>query len=37
MARFEWIIIEVIVVGLLVAEMVSIRRTIRRDREKRDQ
>jgi hypothetical protein len=36
MARFEWIIIELIVIGLLVAEVVSIRRSIRRDRERND-
>jgi hypothetical protein len=35
MARFEWIILEVIVLGLLVAEFVSIRRSIAKDR-KRD-
>ena len=33
MGRFEWIIVELIVVGLLVYELISIRRTVRRDRE----
>jgi hypothetical protein len=36
MARFEWIIIELIVIGLLVAEVLAIRRSIRRDRERND-
>ncbi len=36
MARFEWIIIELIVIGLLLAEVVSIRRSIRRDRDRSD-
>jgi len=36
MARFEWMIIELLVIGLLLAEVISIRRTIRRDRERRD-
>jgi hypothetical protein len=36
MARFEWIIIEVLVIGLLLAEVISIRRTIRKDRERKD-
>ena len=34
-ARYEWLAIELIVLGLLIAELVSIRRTIRRDREQR--
>ncbi len=34
MAKFEWIIIELLVIGLLGREVFSIRRTIRRDREK---
>jgi hypothetical protein len=34
LARFEWIIIELLVIGLLGWEVFSIRRTIRRDREK---
>jgi hypothetical protein len=33
-AKFEWIIIELLVIGLLGREVFSIRRTIRRDREK---
>jgi hypothetical protein len=36
MARFEWIIIELLVIGLLLAEVISIRRTIRRDKQHRD-
>jgi hypothetical protein len=36
MARFEWIIIELLVIGLLLAEVISIRRTIRRDKDRRD-
>jgi hypothetical protein len=36
MARFEWVIIEVLVIGLLLAEVISIRRTIRRDRDRKD-
>ena len=35
LSRYEWIVIELIVLGLLIAELVSIRRTIRRDREQR--
>ena len=35
LARYEWVAIELIVLGLLVAELVSIRRTIRHDREQR--
>jgi hypothetical protein len=33
-AKFEWIIVELLVIGLLGWEVFSIRRTIRRDREK---
>ena len=33
MGRFEWIIVELIVIGLLIYEMMSIRRTVRRDRQ----
>jgi hypothetical protein len=29
-ARWEWIIIEVLVLGLLVAELISVRRAIRK-------
>ena len=35
LSRYEWLVFELIVLGLLVAELVSIRRTIRRDRERR--
>jgi hypothetical protein len=31
--RYEWSIIEIIVLGLLVAELISLRRSRRRDRE----
>jgi hypothetical protein len=31
--RYEWFIIEIIVLGLLVAELISLRRTRRKDRE----
>jgi hypothetical protein len=31
--RFEWAIIEIIVLGLLIAELISLRRSQRRDRE----
>jgi hypothetical protein len=34
MAQFEWIIIEVIVLGVLVWQFVSIRRAVKIDREK---
>jgi hypothetical protein len=37
MARFEWVIIELLVIGLLLAEVISIRRTIRKDRERKDE
>jgi len=33
LARFEWILIEVLVLGILVWQLVSVRRAIRRDRE----
>lgn len=33
LARFEWILIEIIVLGLLLWQWVSIRRAVRRDRE----
>ena len=33
-ARWEWIIVELIVLAALVAELVSVRRSIRRDRAK---
>ncbi len=33
MARFEWILIELIVLGLLIWQVVSIRRAVRRDRQ----
>jgi hypothetical protein len=36
LGRFEWIIIELVIIGLLVAEVISIRRSIRRDRERGD-
>jgi hypothetical protein len=36
LARYEWIIIELLVLGLLVAELISVRRAIRRDRAARD-
>jgi hypothetical protein len=32
LGRWEWIIIEVVVLGLLVAELISVRRSIRRDK-----
>jgi hypothetical protein len=35
MARFEWAICEVLVLAVLICELVSIRRTLRRDREAR--
>ena len=35
MARFEWIILEVLVLGALIAELISIRRSIRKDRKQR--
>jgi hypothetical protein len=35
--RYEWIAIELVVLGLLIAELVSVRRSIRRDREKAEQ
>ena len=33
--RWEWVIIELVVLGFLVAELVSVRRSIRKDKEKR--
>jgi hypothetical protein len=36
MARFEWVIIELLVIFLLLAEVISIRRTIRKDRDRQD-
>ena len=32
LAKWEWIIVELIVLGFLVAELVSVRRSIRKDR-----
>jgi hypothetical protein len=32
LGRWEWIIVELLVLGLLVFELVSVRRSIRRDR-----
>jgi hypothetical protein len=34
LARYEWMILELAVLGLLIAELVSVRRSIRRDRER---
>jgi hypothetical protein len=34
LGRWEWIIIELVVLGFLVAELVSVRRSIRRDKDK---
>jgi hypothetical protein len=34
LGRWEWIIIELVVLGFLIAELVSIRRSIGRDRRK---
>jgi len=34
MAQFEWIIIELIVLGLLIWQVISIRRAVKIDREK---
>lgn len=33
MVRYEWLIIELLVLGLLVAELIALRRVQRRDRE----
>ena len=33
MFRYEWLIIEFIVIAVLVYELVSVRRSLRRDRE----
>lgn len=33
MGHWEWIIIEVVILALVLAELVSIRRTIRRDKQ----
>lgn len=35
LARYEWIIVELIVLGVLVWQLVSVRRGIRADREKK--
>ncbi len=32
MGRWEWIIIEVVVLGFLVAELISVRRSIAKDK-----
>jgi hypothetical protein len=32
--QWEWIIIELVVLGIAVAELISVRRSLRRDREK---
>jgi hypothetical protein len=32
LGRWEWIIIEVVVLGFLVAELISVRRSIRKDK-----
>jgi len=34
LGRWEWIIIELVVLGFLVAELVSVRRSIWRDKDK---
>ncbi len=34
LAQYEWILIEVLVLGILVWQLVSVRRAIRVDREK---
>jgi hypothetical protein len=36
LGRWEWIIVELLVVALLVYELVSVRRAIRRDKQKPD-
>jgi hypothetical protein len=36
LSQFEWIIIEVLVLGFLVWELVSVRRAMRNDRKKKD-
>jgi hypothetical protein len=35
LARFEWILVELLVLGVLVWQLVSVRRAIRADRAKR--
>jgi hypothetical protein len=35
-SQFEWIIIEVLVLGFLVWELVSVRRAMRNDKKKKD-
>ncbi len=37
MGQWEWIIILLLGLGLLVAELISVRRSIRRDREEKRQ
>jgi len=32
LGRWEWIIIELVVLGFLVAELISVRRSIRKDK-----
>jgi hypothetical protein len=32
LGRWEWIIIELVVLGLLVAELISVRRSLNRDK-----
>jgi hypothetical protein len=36
LSQFEWIIIEVLVLGFLVWELVSVRRAMRNDKKKKD-
>jgi hypothetical protein len=33
LGRWEWIIIELVVLGFLIAELISVRRSISRDRQ----
>ena len=35
MARFEWILIELLVLGVLIWQLVSVSLSIRRDKEKK--
>jgi hypothetical protein len=37
LGRWEWIIIELVVLGFLVAELISVRRSISRDKKTKDE
>jgi hypothetical protein len=36
LGRWEWIVIELLVLGFLIAELISVRRSIAKDKQKQD-